>query len=58
MVVNALSLNAFKSRLNKHWYGHQNKFEVRYFQASPNTRVKNIEMHLKKSETYYGVNYR
>ena len=42
-VVNAPSLNAFKSRLNKHWYGHPNKFEAKWYQVGstdPNTRVE------------------
>ena len=42
-VVNAPSLNAFKSRLNKHWYWHPNKFEAKCYQVGstdPNTRVE------------------
>ena len=42
-VVNAPSLNAFKSRLNKHWYGHPNTFEAKCYQVGstdPNTRVE------------------
>ena len=41
--VNAPSLNAFKSRFNKHWYGHPNKFEDLCYQVGstdPNTRVE------------------
>ena len=45
-VVNAPSLNAFKSRLNKHWYGHPNKFEAKCYQVGstgPNTRVESYQ---------------
>ena len=59
--VNAPSLNLFKSRLNKHWYGHPNKFEANATRlvARVQTQVWNhIEMHLKRSEAYYGVDYR
>ena len=38
-VVHSPTLNYFKSRLNKHWYGHQNKFEARCYQVGPNIRV-------------------
>ena len=31
-VVNAPSVNAFKSRLNKHWHGHPTKFEATCYQ--------------------------
>ena len=45
-IVNAPSLNAFKSRLNKHWYGHPNKFEAKCYQVGstgPNTRVESYQ---------------
>ena len=35
------SVNAFKSRLNKHRHGHSNKFEAAYHQAGPATRIVN-----------------
>ena len=31
-VVNAPSVNSFKSRLNKHWHGHPSKFEPACYQ--------------------------
>ena len=32
-VVNAPSVNSFKSRLNKHWHGHPSKFEPACYQT-------------------------
>ena len=37
-VVNAPSVNAFKSRLNKHWHGHPSKFEATCYQNGQPTR--------------------
>ena len=38
-MVNSPTVNSFEIRLNKHWYGHPNKFEARCYQAGPNTRM-------------------
>ena len=32
VVVNAPTVNSFKSRLNKHWHGHPSKFEPACYQ--------------------------
>ena len=37
-VVNAPSVNEFKSRLNKHWHGHPSKFEATCYQTGQPTR--------------------
>ena len=50
-VVNAPSLNAFKSRLNKHWYGYPNKVEAKCYQVGstgPNTRVESYQNALEE----------
>lgn len=41
-VVSAPSVNAFKSRLNKHWHNYPTKFEAACYQAGPSNYTRNL----------------
>lgn len=56
-VVEAPSLNAFKSRLNNHWKTHPTKFEAACYRAGPSEgQYRNAPQEV--GETYIGVDNR
>ena len=42
-IVNVPSLNAFKSRLNRFWHGHSNKFSPACYAPGQSTRDRRIQ---------------